>query len=436
MSEVRGHREQQPTTRSELTARRDFLNLGTAILAGSSLGWGACTDGETPDAESHRGALPTSDAVADWANIRDQFLIEPGSIYLNNGSIGVSPQPVLDAIAENYRQISSNPTRAKGDLYRYIKDRVLPSLGGLSGAGPDEITFMSNATEGLGLITNGIALQPGDEVLTTTHEHPAGITPWRARAQREDIILREIPIPSPLISKEQAIEPLRKAMNDRTKVLFFCQVTRGGLLYPVKELCALARERGIISAVDGAQAIGMLQIDLHDLGCDLYACSLHKWLLSPMGTGMLYVRRGFQDRFFPSNKEGQPAGATRYQSKGTQSVPIRAAIGDALEFCNTIGMPRIEERSRMLSDYLKAELVKIPRVRLVSSTSPEVSSPGMTMFEVEGQGGLKMRARFEKRNISVDEHVRDGHDSVRVSTHYYNTKAEIDRTMEILRELA
>ena len=97
---------------------------------------------------------------------------------------------------------------------------------------------------------------------------------------------------------------------------------------------------------------------------------------------------------------------------------------------------RIEERSRMLSDYLKAELVKIPRVRLVSSTSPEVSSPGMTMFEVEGQGGLKMRARFEKRNISVDEHVRDGHDSVRVSTHYYNTKAEIDRTMEILRELA
>ena len=404
------------------------------MLTGVSLGWSGCA----PQAESPSGSavsVPAAGEEAFWRGIKNQFLINPDSIYLNNASIGVPPQPVLDALAEHYRQISSNPTSAKGELHQRIQKVVLPGLADLIGADTDEIAFMSNATEGLDLITKGIPLQPGDEVLTTTQEHPAGIRPWRRRAEREGITLREIPIPSPLTSKDQAIDPLRQAMNDRTKVLFFCQVTRGGLLYPVKELCSLARERGIISAVDGAQAIGNLGIDLHDLGCDIYASSLHKWVLAPMGTGMLYVRKGIQDEFFPLDREKSPPGAARYQAQGTKSIPIRASIGAALEFINRIGMSRIEERNRMLSDHLKAELVKLTGVQLISSTSPQVSSPGMTMFEVEGQGGLEMRARFQERKIGVDEHVRDSHQAVRVSTHFYNTIAEIDTTIRVLRDL-
>ncbi len=434
MSEIKDHRQDDDGSQRRPTARRDFLSQGAAILTGVSLGWSGCA----PQAESPAGSavsVPAAGEEAFWRGIKNQFLINPDSIYLNNASIGVPPQPVLDALTEHYRQISSNPTSAKGELHQRIQEIVLPGLADLIGADTDEIAFMSNATEGLDLITKGIPLQPGDEVLTTTQEHPAGIRPWRLRAEREGITLREIPIPSPLTSKDQAIDPLRQAMNDRTKVLFFCQVTRGGLLYPVKELCSLARERGIISAVDGAQAIGNLGIDLYDLGCDIYASSLHKWVLAPMGTGMLYVRKGIQDEFFPLDREKSPPGAARYQAQGTKSIPIRASIGAALEFINKIGMSRIEERNRMLSDHLKAELVKLTGVQLISSTSPQVSSPGMTMFEVEGQGGLEMRARFQERKIGVDEHVRDGHQAVRVSTHFYNTIAEIDTTIRVLRDL-
>ena len=432
MSEIEDHQQDDSRSQRHPTARRDFLSQGAALLTGTNLGWSGCAPQEGSSSESDMASAPTAGEEGFWRGIKNQFLINPDSIYLNNASIGVPPQPVLDALAEHYRQISSNPTSAKGELHQRIQKDVLPELAELIGADTDEIAFMSNATEGLDLITKGISLQPGDEVLTTTQEHPAGIRPWRLRAEREGITLRKIPIPSPLTSKDQAIDPLKQAMNDRTKVLFFCQVTRGGLLYPVKELCGLARERGIISAVDGAQAIGHLEIDLHDLGCDLYANSLHKWVLAPMGTGMLYVRKGFQDEFFPLDRE---PGAARYQAQGTKSIPLRASIGAALEFVSKIGMSRIEERNRVLSDHLKAELVKVPGVHLISSTSPQVSSPGMTMFEVEGRGGLEMRARFEEHNIGVDEHVRDGHEAVRVSTHYYNTIAEIDRTILVLGEL-
>ena len=435
MSEIKDHRQDDSKSQRLPTARRDFLSLGAALLTGASLGWSGCAPQEGSSSEGDMASGPAAGEKGFWRDIKNQFLINPDSIYLNNASIGVPPEPVLDALAEHYRQISSNPTSAKGELHQRIQKVVLPGLAELIGADTDEIAFMSNATEGLDLITKGISLQPGDEVLTTSHEHPAGIRPWRLRAEREGITLREIPIPSPLTSKDQAIDPLKQTMNDRTKVLFFCQVTRGGLLYPVKELCGLARERGIISAVDGAQAIGNLGIDLHDLGCDLYANSLHKWVLAPMGTGMLYVRKGFQDEFFPLDREESLPGAARYQAKGTKSIPIRASIGAALEFMNKIGMPRIEERNRMLSNHLKAELVKVPGIHLISSTSPQVSSPGMTMFEVEGRGGLEMRARFGEHQIGVDEHVRDGHEAVRVSTHFYNTIAEIDRTIRVLKEL-
>lgn len=436
MSEIKDHQQEDSKSQGLPTARRDFLSQGAALLTGTSLAWSGCAPQKGNPSESDIPATLAAGEEDFWRDIKKQFLIGPDAIYLNNASIGVPPQPVLDALAEHYRQISSNPTSAKGVLHQRIQKVVLPDLAGLIGADTDEIAFMSNATEGLDLITKGIPLKPGDEVLTTTHEHPAGIRPWRLRAARKGFTLREIPIPSPLTSKDQAIDPLKQAMNDRTKVLFFCQVTRGGLLYPVKELCGLDRERGIISAVDGAQAVANLRVDLHDLGCDLYANSLHKWVLAPMGTGMLYVRKGFQEKFFPLDREDSPPGAARYQAQGTKSIPIQASIGAAVEFINKIGMARIEERNRMLSDHLKAELVKVPGIRLISSNSPQVSSPGMTMFEVRGQGGLEIRARFEEHQIGVDEHVRDGHDAVRVSTHFYNTIAEIDRTIQVLRELS
>lgn len=372
-----------------------------------------------------------------WAQVRAQFLFEPGFIYLNNASVGIPPKPVVDAVARGYERLSENLPAGKGELYGYIDEIVRPALATLVGADSEEIAFTRNASEALHLIAHGIDLKPGDEVVTTTQEHPAGITPWLLRAERSGIVVRQVFIPSPFTSESQVIDLLSREMSSRTKVVFFCHITRGGHLYPMKALCALAAERGILSAVDGAQAVGMMDVNLHDLGCDFYANSLHKWVLAPIGNGFLYVRQAVQDRFlswYTSSGAG-PTNASRYEAPGTYDLPVRAGIGAALDFLNRIGITHIEARDRMLSDYLKVELMKVPRVRLCSSLSRRISSPGSTIFEIEGMQASTLPPRFLKQeNITVDDHTRDGHSGIRVSTHYYNTTEQIDRFIAVLKK--
>ena len=299
------------------------------------------------------------------------------------------------------------------------------------------MAFTQNASQGLQSIAAGIPLKRGDEVLTTSHEHPAGIRPWRRRAELDGIVVHEIPMPSPLPPKEEILERISARMTPRTRALFFCQVTRGGLLNPTKELCALARERGVLSAVDGAQAVGMMPVDLRDLGCDFYAASLHKWVLAPAGTGVLFVRRGVQDEFTPGLALEEPADARRFPDARNLRVfgPRQSSATPSLSSGN-IGLERIGARNRRLSDDLKDRLETLARVRLVSSRSPDLSSPGTTIFEVPGHGGMELRAGFQERGIGVDDHVRDGHDAVRIATHFFNSlETEIDRTLSVLREL-
>ena len=400
--------------------RRRFLEGTVAALAGGSVLAGGATR-----------VL----SWTDWPQVRKQFLLKPGTIYLNCASIGVPPAPVVDTLARNRRSMAVDPVGAKNDLSRRISEHSRPSLAAFLGVDPQEVAFTQNASQGLQSIAAGIPLKRGDEVLTTSHEHPAGIRPWRRRAQLEGIVVHEVPMPSPLPPKEEILERIGARMTSRTRVLFFCQVTRGGLLNPVKELCALARERGVLSAVDGAQAVGMMPVDLGNLGCDFFAASLHKWVLAPAGTGVLFVRRQVQDEFSPGLALKEPADARRFQMPGTFGYSVRASLGDAIAFLRNLGLERIGARNRQLSDYLKERLASLPRVRLISSRSPRLSSPGITIFEVPGHRGMELRAGLQERGIGVDDHVRDGHDAVRIATHFFNTRAEIDRTLSALQEL-
>lgn len=422
--------------------RRCFLTRGLTTLGAatalSMTDWGM----RVSDAVAKAGVPANSDDDAYWMNLRSHFPFDQGLTYMNNGGLGAPPKPVIDAVIDGYRGISANPTVNESAQEYHVDEVVRPALAQFIGADPDEIVFTRNATEGLNIIANGIAMKPGDEVLTTTHEHPAGIEPWMLKAQRYGIVVRQVRLPSPPDSKEQIIETFRQAMNDRTKVLFFCHITRGpGLLYPVKELCSLARERGILSAVDAAQSIGMIPVDCHDMGCDFLANSLHKWLLAPIGSGVLYVRKGIQPDFFPlfagsGTWDIANAGSRRYESVGTNTLPIQMGIGAALTYIQTIGIKNIAARDRMLSDYLKAELVKIPGVRLMTSASHDLSSPGITTVEVESwQARTIRRAMQDKYQVSVSTDNRDHNNGIRISTHFYNTTQDIDKTIQALRSI-
>ncbi len=413
--------------------RRGFLAKMVAA-SGVPLAWTLDSRADTPS-PFDPGTPSGPEDGSYWSRIRTQFAFEPNLIYFNNASLGVPPRSAIEAVAEGYRRLAANPAVAKLELADYLASTLRPAVARLLGADAGEIALTRGASESLYLIANGFNLAPGDEVLMTSQEHPAGLSPWQIRAERAGVVVRQVPIPSPFEDADEVVNRMEKAFTERTKVLLLCHVTRGGLRYPVKRLCELARWRGVFSAVDGAQAVGVIPVDVHALGCDLYASSLHKWSLAPAGNGVLYVRRETQGRF-RSLFNNVGADAARYEPIGTSPLPLRLAAGSALKFIAQIGVPSIEARARMLSDNLASKLTKVPRLKVISPSSWETRSPAITLLEIEGLNAVEAQAEIQKKyRITVDEHTRDGHNALRVSTHFYNTRHEIDQLIMALHQI-
>ena len=419
-------------------SRRGFLTAGTAGLAGASLS--ACYGDSGSDgapATQSPIATPTGVEDADWADIRARFILERGTAYMNNASLGMPPASVAAAVGAGYEALSREPLHGKHDLGEVVATRVVPGLAAFFGADPEELILTRNASEALHMGAIGVGLRPGDEVLITSPEHPAGCRPWEYRATRHGVKVNTVFIPSPFESEDQVTGLVEEALTPATRAIAFCHVTRGGHLYPVRTLCRMARERGIVSHVDGAQAVGMFPVDLHDLECDTYSASLHKWMLGPMGTGFLYVRAGARDRVRSAFAPEDDASSPGYQPPGTSPLPTRAALAATLDFMEAVGIENVATRTRHLSNQLKSRLASLPGVIMLSGPSPTTSCPGSTIFELEGVDALAaVPLVAERARIHIDEHQRDGHNAIRISTHVYNTAAEIDRVAATLKTLS
>ena len=376
---------------------------------------------------------PDDDA---WAHVRDQFILEPGVAYMNNASVGMPPAAVVESVAAGYEAISREPLHGKHDLQDRIAHRVIPGLARLLGVNPGELALTRNATEALHLQAVGLELEAGDEVIFTSQEHPAGLRPWLFRAARHGIQATDIFVPSPLEGEDHVVELFERAITSRTKAIAFCHVTRGGHLYPVKRLATMARSHGLLSLVDGAQALGQFPIDLDDLGCYAYSASLHKWLLGPVGTGVLFVREGARSRLRSAYAHDAMPEAPALAPPGTADLPVRAGLGAALDFAETVGLDNVAIRTRYLSDYLKTQLEVMAGVTVLSGSTARTSCPGSTIFEMEGVDAMALVPVMDEQHaIHIDEHQRDGHNAIRVSTHIYNTTVEIDRLIAALEAL-
>ena len=418
-------------------SRRGFLHAGAAGLAGVPLA--GCTAAPDSGDSGRRPALTRPEGVEDdaWSHIREHFILQPGTAYMNNASLGMPPASVAEAVGAGYEALSREPLQGKNELGAFIASNVVPRMAAYLGAATDEIVLTRNASEALHMGTVGIRLERGDEVLVTSQEHPAGRRPWDYRAAQDGIKVNTVFVPSPLESEEQAIGLVEEALTPATRVIAFCHVTRGGHLYPVQGLCSLARERGIVSHVDGAQAVGMFPVDLHALGCDTYSASLHKWLLGPMGTGVFFVRAGARDRVGSAFAPDGEGGMAAYQPPGTSSLPLRAALAASLDLAEAMGPGNVAARTRHLSDYLKARLAAVQGVTILSGPTPATSCPGSTIFEQEGVDAVEAVGLVAQRGrIHIDEHQRDGHNAIRISTHVYNTTGEIDRLVDVLQTLS
>jgi len=376
----------------------------------------------------------TANQDAYWSELRKQFLIPADEVYLNNGTVGSSPAPVLRAIFDGYNSTEKLDQQDPEDypIWGYAAwNEFRDPLASFIGCSRDEIALLRNATEANSYIANGIDMKGGDEVLMTDQEHPGGEQPWQLRAKRYGVIIKKVILPKPVQNSGQVLSLLGDAIGPRTRVMFFSHITTvTGVVLPAKELCSLARSKGILSAVDGAHVPGMMRLNVRDLGCDLYSSSPHKWLQAPKGSGFLYVRDEVIDRIWNTiATEGwdEPKlRAERFQRIGSSNVPALWGLRAAIQFANQIGMDRIERRHRELCDYILDEMKK--------RGAESWTSPDATLRCAIATVNVPPIQRMDLENWLWKMHkirIRGGEPSkLRLSTPYYLQKKEIDRFLE------
>ena len=365
-----------------------------------------------------------------WAEMRRQFIIPEDEIYLNNGTVGSSPAPVLRAIFDGYETTEKMDQQDPEDypIWGYAAwNEFRDPLAAFVGCTRDEIALLRNATEANSYIANGVDMQAGDEVLMTDQEHPGGEHPWNLRAKRYGIVVKKVTLPKPVKDANQVLNLFNDAITPRTRVLFFSHITTfSGVVLPAKELSALARSKGILSAVDGAHVPGMMKLNLHVLGCDMYSSSPHKWLFATKGSGFLYVRDEVMDRLWNTiateGWDDTKIRAERFQRIGSSNVPALWGLRAAIQLANDIGMERIERRHRQLADYILAEMQKRGAE---SWTSPDAA---LRCALVTVNLPPVQRMDLENWMWTHKIRIRGGEPSkLRLSTPYYLPKKDIDR---------
>jgi selenocysteine lyase/cysteine desulfurase len=424
-----------------MAGRRHFLQrAGQAALGLPLVALGRPTAAR-PTAARPRATLPPTEASDFWEVVRTLYPMTRERTYLNTGGLGPAPYPVLDAV--------ERATTAQQTIVEHGHERLQEIRGPVAaffGAKPDEIAFTRNATEGNSTISSGLDLRPGDEVIFESHAHPGGAFAWLSRQKRDGIRVK-IFEPDPT-SAAGNLERIAALVTPRTRVIQVSHITAPtGIVMPVEEIAAFARERGLWFHVDGAQSAGLIPVDLHAIGCDSYATSGHKWLGAPHGTGLLYVREDRLDEVWPTEVGAYSADgddvrlpdafefvptAQRYEP-GTRDTASILGFAAAVAFLDEIGMERVAARARHLAQYLHERLFEIPGVTVLTPSDPTLRT-GMTTLRTDRVPYRQLYAYYSEAGIRCRPVSERELDAVRVSTHLFNSEAECDRVVDVTRE--
>lgn len=373
-------------------------------------------------------AAPDDDAY--WARVREEFSALD-MVYLNSSTIGATPRSIVEALCGYIRRLESYP---RGFVFSGFEEATLEDVrvraAEFLGASRSEVTITRNTTEGMNMIADGIQLNPGDEVLTTDQEHPGGLTGWINKRRLDDIRITKMPMPREVESEAQILQLVEDHITSDTRVCSFCHImTETGLQMPLAGIAQITRPKEILLVCDGAHGPGMLNVDVKALGVDTYASSSHKWMLAPKGSGLLYIRREVQRQIQPTMLSG---GYQVYSgSTGTRNTPQIIAHGDTMTFHNTIGRDRVEHRVRQLQAYLRQRLAELPGVTPLVPDIPELSS-GATSFAFAQGNANSLFQQLRARGIDVKTEPPN---SMRISTHIFNSEADIDLLTDELKDL-
>ncbi|HLJ14916.1 MAG TPA: aminotransferase class V-fold PLP-dependent enzyme [Bryobacteraceae bacterium] len=410
--------------------RRDALRAsGVAALFGLPFDIKAGPTPPLPPEELHEQNPDTY-----WERIREeQFLLPRWRVYFNNGSLGVTPRPVVDAVVD---YVTRGAELNAGGYPRWgyeLLDQQRTELAGYVGCNKDNLALMHNATEAMSTIAAGLDLQAGDEVLITNQEHVSGRSGWLQKQARHGITVREVKIPLPPKSPEQLADLLVSAIGPRTRVISFSGITSPtGLILPMRDICRAARAKGVITVVDGAQVHGQIALKISDLDCDFFAGSPHKWMFAPPGSGMLYIRDEWLDRLWPLTVTGswdnRSLKAARFMMMGTNNRAIVEGMVAGLRFANAIGPDRIYARIHQLARRVVERASALPYIEMV--TPPDDRMYAALVSIKFKKDPSKIWPLCGKKKIWIS-----GGERVRLSTHIHTRPADIDLFFDTVRQV-
>mgnify|MGYP001007965848 CR=1 FL=1 len=376
--------------------------------------------------------LVQSDSEAYWSRLRDEhFLLAPDRILLNPGSLGVMPRSVLQTVFDSLTRGADYHSDA---MQRWGYERLeseRTEVAKFLGCRMEELAFTHNCTEAMSYIANGVELRPGDEVLTTNQEHPGGSACWKLRQARQGIVVREVEIPLAPRDPGDLTERIISAIGPKTRLLSFSGVTSPtGLVLPAREICRAARAKGVIVVLDGAHMDGQVPVDLHDLGCDYFAGSPHKWLFAPPGCGLLYGRDDRLDALWPSvvsagwdDKAGLRA--ARFMMIGTNNRSTIDGLIAGLRFLKGLTEPIAYARMH--------HLARLARRLAQSRTYLEVITPddsrfyqAMVSIRFKSDPSEALWTALAQANICVLRGQR-----VRLSTQVHTRASDLETFFEV-----
>ena len=428
-------------------SRRAFLDRGAALGAAAIVADFSPARLTAIARAAARADTATRGARADdeefWREVREAFTVAPTVINLDAAAVSPSPRVVTESMVRHVWVEQEAPTVMQ-DMLGPTVVNTARELAALLGCSMDEIALTRNATEALHNVLLGVELQRGDEVLTTTHDYWAMHNALDQRAAREGIVVRRVPVPAPAASMDQLVETIERGITPRTRLILISNpVNLTGQFFPVRRICDLAHAKGIEVCVDGAQGFAHTDFRIADLGCDYYGTSLHKWLMAPIGTGLLYIKREKIAKVWPlmpTDPEAPKDSNFKFMDIGTHSLAPAVAISDAIHFHQRVGARRKEERLRHLTRVWTDRLRALPGVRFFTSfDSPEMSC-GIATFTLDRVSPDALQRYLWTRHAIL---VRDewstrapGFRGVRVSPNVYTSPEDLDAFCDAVEQVA
>ena len=384
--------------------------------------------------------LPPTPASPDekfWMSVREQFVMPKELTILNAANLCPSSGAVLETLYKTTRDMDQDPSMENRAKLGDGRENTRKLLAEFLHVTPEEIVITRNTSESNNLVSTGVDLKSGDEVLLTADNHPSNHTAWQQKAKRFGFTVKDIPVPNPHPGFDHYIDAFSRAITPQTKLVAITHLTSTvGDVFPAREICRLARERGILTLVDGAQSFGLFDVDLSDMQPDFYSGSAHKWPCGPKENGVLFINKNAQSKIWASIFSAYPGrvGVSQtFEGFGQRDEPAMIAFGEALKLQTEIGRGQIERRSRELTTALIDGLKKVDGVKIWTSPDPSRRSAVLS-FQPGNLDVRKLSAALYK-NDRIGCATRGGEDrpGIRFSPHFYNTHADVDKAVAAIK---